>query len=598
MDFFGRLNRDIRFAQAANRLSQRIKPIKADSADLVCDDFEAAVDQWPERTAVTDESRSVTYRELDMLANRFGHWAKGRNLRRGDTVALVLPNRIEFLAAWLGFSKVGVAAALINNQLTGAPLAHCIRISKAHHVIADMDTWRAVEDAGRSLDHSLMVWVLGLGEEDEASARRGLDAAIKGASAVRPDRSTREGLTNRSTALYIYTSGTTGLPKAAVISNSRARLYMRAFAAVTETKPHDRVYCVLPLYHSTGGLCAVGAALLNGAALIVRKKFSASHFWPDVVATEATRFVYIGELCRYLVNQPEQPDERAHKLQLAFGNGLRGDVWEEFQTRFHIPRILEFYGSTEGNASVFNFDGKAGAIGRIPRFLRGRMNLRLVRFDPETEEPIRGANGLLQETANGEIGEAVGMIGTEARHEFVGYADKAASQKKIVEDVFTRGDRWFRTGDLMRRDSEGYFYFVDRIGDTFRWKGQNVSTTEVELRLAEAPNVAEAIVYGVPVPGAEGKAGMACLVVEGRFNAKAFAAYVDEELPSYARPIFLRLRKVMDTTGTFKYRKIDLVADGFDPDRTSDTIYVRDKGTYVRMKPERYRDILAGNVKL
>jgi fatty-acyl-CoA synthase len=598
MGFFSRLKRDIRFAQAANSLSQRIKPIKADSTELVCDDFEAAVDKWPDRVAVVDEARSVSYRELDMLANRYGHWAKSRNLRRGDTVALVLPNRIEFLAAWLGFSKVGVAAALINNQLTGAALTHCIRISKAHHVVADLETWQAVEEAGRGLGHALMVWVLGLEEDDEASSRRGLDAAIKGASAVRPDRSVREGLTNRSTALYIYTSGTTGLPKAAVISNSRARLYMRAFAAVTETKPADRVYCVLPLYHSTGGLCAVGAALLNGAALIVRKRFSATHFWPDVVATEATRFVYIGELCRYLVNQPENPDERAHKLQLAFGNGLRGDVWEEFQTRFRIPKILEFYGSTEGNASVFNFDGKAGAIGRIPAFLRHRMNLRLVRFDPETEQPVRGPNGLLQETAPGEIGEAVGMIGTDARHEFVGYADKAASQKKIIEDVFSRGDRWFRTGDLMRRDHEGYFYFVDRIGDTFRWKGENVSTTEVELRLAEAPNVAEAIVYGVPVPGADGKAGMACLVSDGRFNAKAFAAYVDAELPSYARPVFLRLRKTMDTTGTFKYRKVDLVADGFDPSKTSDLIYVRDKATYVRMKPERYAEILHGQAKL
>ena len=598
MGFFSRLKRDIRFAQAANSLSQRIKPIKADSTELVCDDFEAAVDKWPDRVAVVDEARSVSYRELDMLANRYGHWAKSRNLRRGDTVALVLPNRIEFLAAWLGFSKVGVAAALINSQLTGAALTHCIRISKAHHVVADLETWQAVEEAGRGLGHALMVWVLGLEEDDEASSRRGLDAAIKGASAVRPDRLVREGLTNRSTVLYIYTSGTTGLPKAAVISNSRARLYMRAFAAVTETKPADRVYCVLPLYHSTGGLCAVGAALLNGAALIVRKRFSATHFWPDVVATEATRFVYIGELCRYLVNQPENPAERAHKLQLAFGNGLRGDVWEEFQTRFRIPKILEFYGSTEGNASVFNFDGKAGAIGRIPGFLRHRMNLRLVRFDPETEQPVRGPNGLLQETAPGEIGEAVGMIGTEARHEFVGYADKAASQKKVIEDVFSRGDRWFRTGDLMRRDHEGYFYFVDRIGDTFRWKGENVSTTEVELRLAEAPNVAEAIVYGVPVPGADGKAGMACLVSEGRFNAKAFTAYVDAELPSYARPVFLRLRKTMDTTGTFKYRKVDLVADGFDPSKTSDLIYVRDKATYVRMKPERYAEILHGQAKL
>ena len=397
MRLFSRLQRDIRFLRAANTLSSRIKPIQADSPDLVCDDFEAAVDQWPERIAVIDESRQVTYRELDTLANRFAHWAKGRNLRRGDTVALVLPNRIEYLAAWLGFSKVGVAAALVNNQLTGAALAHSLEISRAHHVIADRDTWQAVEDASRGLKRSAMIWVLDLRDTEEASGRRGLDAPLKGASGVRPDRGQRAGLTNRDTALYIYTSGTTGLPKAAIITHSRARLYMRAFAAVTGATPEDRVYCVLPLYHSTGGLCGVGAALMNGATLIVRKKFSASHFWPDVAASGATLFVYIGELCRYLVNQPEHPQERDHKLKLAFGNGLRGDVWEEFQRRFAIPKILEFYGSTEGNASVFNFDGKPGAIGRIPKMLRNRMNLRLVRFDADAGEPIRGADGLLQE---------------------------------------------------------------------------------------------------------------------------------------------------------------------------------------------------------
>lgn len=600
MRLTARLKREIRYFKGLQRLSQRIKPITLDSPDLVCDDFEEAVDKWPDRVAVIDEERQVTYRELDMLANRFGHWAKGRNLRRGDTVALVLPNRIEFLAAWLGFTKVGVAAALVNNQQTGAALAHSLKISKAHHVIADVETWQAVEDAAPSVDRSLMIWVLGLPEAQEASARRNLDKAVKGASAVRPDRASRSGMTNRDIALYIYTSGTTGLPKAAKISHSRARLYMRAFAAVTRTEPEDRTYCVLPLYHSTGGLCGVGSALLNGAALIVRKKFSASHFWPDVVAMQATKFVYIGELCRYLVNQPEHPLERSHKLKLAFGNGLRPDVWTEFQKRFAIPEILEFYGSTEGNASVFNFDGKPGAIGRIPGYVKKRLNLRLIRFDPDAEDVIRGPNGLCQECKPGEIGEAVGMIGNEARLEFSGYADKAASEKKVLRDVFQKGDSWFRTGDLMRQDRDGYFYFVDRIGDTFRWKGENVSTTEVAERLAEAPGVEEVIVYGVPVPHAEGKAGMASLVLDGRFDAKGFAAYVERELPPYARPLFLRLKKGgLQTTGTFKYRKVDLVAEGFDPEKVADALYVRDaKGAYVRLNAARHAEILEGRAKL
>ena len=599
MRLIARIKRDIRYLQGLRRLSQRIKPITLDSPDLACDDFEAAVDQWPDRVAVIDEERQVTYRELDMLANRFGHWAKGRNLRRGDTVAIVLPNRIEYLAAWIGFTKVGVAAALVNSHLTGAGLTHSLAISRAHHVIADLETWQQVETAAAALDKSVMVWVLGLPDSQEASARRNLDTAVKSASGVRPDRSVRAGLTNKDIALYIYTSGTTGLPKAARISHSRARLYMRAFAAVTKTTPEDRLYCVLPLYHSTGGLCGVGSALLNGAALIVRKKFSATQFWPDVVAMGATRFVYIGELCRYLVNQPEHPMERDHKLQLAFGNGLRPEVWTDFQKRFAIPEILEFYGSTEGNASIFNFDGKPGAIGRIPGYVKKRLNLRLVRFDMDAEEPIRGSNGLCQECRPGEIGEAVGLIGNDARHEFAGYADKAASEKKILRDVFAKGDAWFRTGDLMRQDREGYFYFVDRIGDTYRWKGENVSTTEVAERLSEAPGVAEAIVYGVPVPGSDGKAGMACLVIEGRFNAKDFAAYVDAELAPFSRPVFLRLKKGLQTTGTFKYRKVDLVKEGFDPELVTDALYVRDaKGAYVRLKPERHADIIEGRAKL
>ena len=598
MRLWSRLKRELTYVTALRRLLKRVDPIALDSPDLVCDDFEAAVDRWPDNVAVIGEDRQVTYRELDALANRFAHWATGRKIRRGDTVALVMPNRVEFLAAWIGLSKVGVASALVNNNLTGAALAHSLAISGADHVIADHETWAAVEDARGGVQRPLMLWVLGLRAQDEASDRRGLDMAVRGASGVRPDRSVRAGLTNRDTALYIYTSGTTGLPKAARIVHSRARLYMRAFAACTRTTETDRLYCVLPLYHSTGGLCGVGSALLNGAAVVLRKRFSASQFWPDVVEHGCTRFVYIGELCRYLVNQPEHPLERSHKLQLVFGNGLRPDVWPEFKRRFAIPEILEFYGSTEGNVSLFNFDGRPGAIGRAPKYLRGRINVRLVRFDVETETPVRGPDGLCREARPGEIGEAIGLIGDDARHSYSGYADKAASEKKVLRDVFARGDAWFRTGDLMRQDGDGYLYFIDRIGDTYRWKGENVSTTEVAERLSGAPGVVEATVYGVEVPGADGKAGMAALITEGRFSPKKLAAWVDQELPPFARPLFLRLQSGLQTTGTFKYRKVDLVAEGFDPSRTDEPIYVRDgKGGYVRMTPERFAAIAAGQAK-
>jgi fatty-acyl-CoA synthase len=599
MGFVANIQRDVRFASGLFRLLKRIKPIELDSDVLLCDDFEEAVDKFPDNVAVEDESRSLTYRELDNMANRFGHWAKSRGLRRSDTIALMMTNRIEYLAAWIGFSKVGIATALINTNLTGQGLAHCLTISGAFQVVADEDCWRQIEEARPLVSHNLMLWVLSLREEDESSERRGLDKPVRGGSSVRPARSGREGLTNRDTALYIYTSGTTGLPKAARIPHSRARTYMRAFAGATRSTPDDRIYDCLPLYHSTGGLVGVGAALLNGARLIIRKKFSATNFWPDVKASGATMFVYIGELCRYLINCPPHEDEKKHKLKLAFGNGLRADVWPDFQSRFAIPQILEFYGSTEGNVSLFNFDGRQGAIGRVPSYLKSQINIRLIQFDLDTEEPVRGPDGLCRPVRVGEVGEAIGEIGNDIRHDFSGYADKAASQKKILTDVFKKGDRWFRTGDLMKQDGDGYFYFMDRTGDTFRWKGENVSTSEVEQALIEAPGVSEAVVYGVEVAGQDGKAGMAALVVDGKFDASAFAAHVQDRLPPYSQPVFVRLIKAADTTGTFKYRKADLVADGFDPARTGATLYVRGgKSGYQKLTAAGRKAILDGETRL
>lgn len=599
MGLVANIRRDMRFAKGLGRLLKRIKPITMDSEVLVCDDWEEAVDRFPGNVAIEDDRRTLTYRDLDAMANRFGHWAQSRRLKRGDTVALVMHNRAEYIAAWMGFAKVGVGTALINTNLTGQALAHCLTISNASQVLTCEECWRRVEDARPHVGRNMMLWVLGLDEADEADERRGIDKPVRSGSSVRPARSVRSGLTNRDTALYIYTSGTTGLPKAAKITHARARTYMRAFAGATEGSDKDITFNVLPLYHSTGGLVGIGPALLNGGKLVLRKRFSATTFWPDVKATGATLFVYIGELCRYLVNCPESADERSHKLRLAFGNGLRPDVWSDFQKRFAVPNILEFYGSTEGNVSLFNFDGKPGAIGRVPKFLKKQVNFRLVRFDIETEEPVRGPDGLCQPVKANEIGEAIGIIGDDTRHAYSGYADKAASEKKVLRDVFVRGDRYFRTGDLMRQDSEGYVYFVDRIGDTYRWKGENVSTAEVEQRLADAPGILEVIAYGVPIPGQEGKAGMVALVVDGRFSQKAFAEWVDQELPTYARPAFVRLIKAADTTGTFKYRKVDLVAEGFDPEKVDGALFVRGgKSGYTRLSDAARAAILSGETRL
>jgi fatty-acyl-CoA synthase len=596
MGLQARVQREFKFISALTRTLRRVGSISPQSSHLICDDLEDAVDSWRERRAITFEGRTLTYGELDAIANRYAHWAIEHGLRRGQCVALYMANGADYLAVWYGLSKVGVASALINNNLAGDQLAHCLNISGAGHAICDAEGAPLVEALRETLTRHVVVWTQGEARGD----LRDLPKALKSCSALRPDRSARAGLTAKETALYIYTSGTTGPPKAAKVTHVRAQLYMRGFAAATNAHENDRIYITLPLYHATGGLCATGAALLNGGSVVIRRKFSAHQFWPDVNDEGCTMFVYIGELCRYLLNQPEQPGEKTHHLRLAFGNGLRPELWDPIKTRFAVPDILEFYGSTEGNVSLFNFDGKTGAIGRIPPYMRSRFNVRLVRFDVETEAPVRGVNGLCQAASPGEVGECIGEIkATDARAEFSGYADKAASEKKILRDVFEKGDAWFATGDLMRQDEEGYFYFVDRVGDTFRWKGENVSTSEVAEQLSVVPGVKEATVYGVRVGDLDGRAGMASLVVGPEFDIAAFAAEVDARLATYARPAFVRLQPEIETTGTFKYRKMDLVADGFDPSKIRQPLYVRDpaKG-YVKITKAVFAKIEAGELRI
>lgn len=591
-----RLKRDWRFWKGLSRTLKRVKTIARESENLICDDLQAAVDAHRNSPAMTFEGRTLTYGELDAMANRYAHWAKGLGLRRGQVVALFMPNRMEYFPVWYGLSKVGVVTALINNQLAGLPLAHCLNISGAAHVVVDAETSSIFEQARTLLERPMQQWVLGPASGDQ----RDLVQALKSCSQLPPDRAVREDMTAADTALLIYTSGTTGLPKAARITHMRAQLYMRGFAGSTGATAKDRIYVTLPLYHATGGLCALGAAFLNGGSVVLRRKFSASHFWGEVIEQDCTMFVYIGELCRYLVNQEPSEDETRHKVRMAFGNGLRPDIWPTMKTRFRIPEILEFYGSTEGNVSMFNFDGREGAIGRIPKWLRKRFNARLIQYDVETEEVVRGLDGLCVECGPGQVGQCVGLIGgADARSEFSGYLDKAASEKKIIQNVFERGDAWFATGDLMRQDADGYFYFVDRIGDTFRWKGENVSTNEVAERLQAFPGVEQANVYGVAMEGAEGRAGMAALVVDGAFDPTAFGEYVARELPSYAQPVFVRLLPHLDTTGTFKIRKVDLVADGYDPVKVRGPLFFHDpKKGYVKVTKAVWDKLSTGAVKV
>ncbi len=371
------------------------------------------------------------------------------------------------------------------------------------------------------------------------------------------------------------------------------------FAGLIGALPNDRVYNCLPMYHSVGGVVATGAVLVGGGSVVVRERFSVSGFWDDIVRWDCTLFQYIGELCRYLVSAPPHPSEAAHRLRLACGNGLRGDLWTAFQDRFHIPRIIEFYAATEGSFSLYNCDGKPGAIGRVPSYLAHRFPVALIKFDIDAGEPVRGADGFCLRCAPDETGEAIGRLPDregEIGGRFEGYTDGEASARKILRDVFAPGDSWYRTGELMRKDRAGYFYFVDRVGDTFRWKGENVSTTEIEEIIARCAEVIEGIVFGVEVPGADGRAGMAALVTDASFDLAEFAGTLNARLPEYARPLFLRLCPRISATGTFKPQKQTMARDGFDPAAIRDPLYFYDRGRggFVPLDADLYQRIRSG----
>jgi len=590
------LRREYIYIGCIARTLWRMRHVGPDSARSIVDIVEEIVAKRPTNTAVLYQDRTLSYRQFDEGANRIARWALAQGIKRGEAVALLMENRPEYLMSWIGLLKLGAVAALINTNLRGAALAHSIAISGARHAIVGAELGEAYNEAATQLDHRPIAWSAG----GVFLGARELDSALALLSPAPIGKSARAGITGKDTALYIFTSGTTGLPKAARFTHMRMLYMMYGFAGALNTKASDRTYVALPLYHATGGICAVGMALTVGGALILRRKFSAHEFWDDCRTYRATIFQYIGELCRYLLNAPADPRDGSHSIRAISGNGMRPEIWPSFQKRFAIPRIVEFYGATEGNVSMLNYDGTVGAVGRLPRYMRSIFTNRLVRFDIAEEKPVRGRDGFCIECAPDEVGEAIGRISKEAGHTFDGYTGEADTQKKILHDAFEKGDAWFRTGDLMRQDKHGYFYFVDRVGDTYRWKGENVATSEVSEALSVVPGVQQVNVYGVAVPGAEGRAGMAALVAGQEFDPASLAEKITGSLAPFARPIFLRLRPEMEITGTFKLKKADLVKDGFDPDRINDPLYWFNSGhaCYEPLTHEVYALIAAGRVKL
>jgi fatty-acyl-CoA synthase len=595
MGLFDSLSRETIYIGSIARTLVAMRRIKPDSPITIVDIMEEHAKKRPDAAAILFGGEAVTYSDLNRRADAYAHWARSQAVRPGDVVALLMENRPDYIMAWLGLHKVGAVAALINANARGAPLVHSVSIAGARHLILGGELMDGYAEIRSELKSAPVAWLQG----GAASGFESLDSALESAAGAPADPAWRAAITCKDKAFYVFTSGTTGLPKAANISHSRMLFMMYGFSEALGATSADRMYNVLPLYHSTGGIATLGPPFLKGGTLVLRRKFSVREFWDDCFKYRPTFFQYIGELCRYLLNAPPHEHERDHALRAITGNGLRPEIWPAFQKRFAIPRIVEFYGSTEGNVSMLSYDGKIGAVGRLPCYMRGIFKTRIVRFDIEREQPIRGSGGFCIECADNEVGEAIGKIVKEPGRDFEGYTRAEDTQKKILRDVFAKGDAWFRTGDLMKRDRLGYFYFIDRIGDTFRWKGENVATSEVAEALGIVEGILEANVYGVAIPGQDGRAGMAALVVAPSFDPERLYDSLARNLAAYAIPVFLRLRSEMDITGTFKLKKVDLVNDGFDPAKIADPLFYLDakSNRYRPLEAATYAAIVSGGLK-
>ena len=558
------------------KLKKGMVPRPASVADCFGARVEANALKFGQRSAIVFEGQEVNWSEFNALANQYAHYLKSQGVQRGDTVSVIMENRIEFLALLVGVNKIGVTAGLINTNLTGKPLVHCITVTHSKKCIFGSEVSGALNEVKDELG-------LTEGEDYFEMPDGGLDATTnwaknlaEGAAAASSENPEETSLiTLGEVALYIFTSGTTGLPKAAVLSNRRylTSADMAAMAGFKCTE-QDRMYICLPLYHGTGLMVGAGAAMVSGASMFIRRKFSASNFLPEVREHGCTLLVYIGELCRYLSNTEAQAGDDKNPLRSMMGNGMRPDVWLGFKKRFGISRVAEFYGASEGNVAFANLMNRDCTVGMTSA------EVALVEYDVDNDEIVRDAAGRCVPVKAGEPGLLLGKITEDTV--FEGYTDPEATEKKIVRSALETDDAWFNSGDLMRTVDVGFtlgyphYQFVDRVGDTFRWKSENVSTNEVGEIINGFGQIKFCNVYGVEIPGTDGRAGMAAVTLQdgvSELDVDAFSTFLRSELPAYAVPLFVRIQPDIDVTGTFKMVKGDLRKQAYDIRSFDDTVY-------------------------
>ncbi|XP_063820323.1 long-chain fatty acid transport protein 6 isoform X1 [Pseudophryne corroboree] len=566
----------------------------------VVDRFVQQAQRLPDKAFIIFHGQVHTYRDVDRRSNRVAQvFLKYSTLKKNDTVAMLMNNEPDFINIWFGLAKIGCMVAFLNYNIRSRSLLHCFHSCGAKILIVGADMLESLEEILPSLqEDSIAVWAMA-----KETTLPGVNTIIDKLETVSdepvPLHLRFVSSTNAAT-LFIFTSGTTGLPKAAVISQLQA---LRGAAGIWAFggKTDDVLYVTLPLYHSAASLIGIGGCVYLGATCVLRKKFSASQFWIDCKKYDVTVFQYIGELCRYLCKQPVGEGEKNHKVRMAVGNGVRSDVWREFIARFGDIKMCELYGATEGNICFMNHTGKIGSVGRSNFFYKLLFPFDLIKYDIQKDEPLTNKEGLCERVKKGETGLLISKV-THV-NPFFGYAgNKKHTSKKLLCDVFKKGDVYFNTGDLMVQDHDNFLYFRDRIGDTFRWKGENVATTEVSDIIGMLDFIQEANAYGVSVPVHEGKVGMVSIILKPgqTIDLKRTYEHTVMYLPGYACPRFLRLQENMEVTGTFKQQKFRLVEQGFNPSITSDPIYFLDDSvkSYVPMTKDIYDKIVRGLLKL
>lgn len=558
--------------------------------------FEKAVRQNPNGYALKFEDQQFTYKELNKWANQIAHFYLSIGAKKGDVIAVMVENRPELIAVVIALAKIGVTIALVNTSQTGQVLAHSINLVKPIAVIVGEECQHAVDNIRQDLQipTDRIHWFAN--QETLKNAGHAPEGFLNLALLSNPfptfNPSTTHTIQGKDGLFYIYTSGTTGLPKAVIFTNSRWTLAYGTYGHVLDLNQDDVMYCTLPLYHATGIVVCWCGVIAGNATLAIRRKYSTSSFWKDVQKFDASAFGYVGELCRYLMDAPPSELEKGHRVKKMIGNGMRPNIWDKFKERFGIEEVLELYASSEGNvgfSNVFNFDNTVG-FSPTP--------YAVVEFDKEKNEPVRDEKGWCKKVKKGEIGLLVGKI--TRRSPFDGYSDPEKNKAVIMKNVFKHDDAYFNTGDLVRDIGFRHAQFVDRLGDTFRWKGENVSTIQVENIVSEYPKIAEAVVYGVEIPHTNGRAGMAAItLVEGvELNQEDLSKMYTEfktSLPTYAIPVFLRVQQKVETTGTFKYQKSKLKTQAFDITQTDEQILVHLPGenSYQPLTSEIYNNIQA-----